>query len=140
MGFADDFIDVIAIDALKRANLESDPRGLNVRQNQWTQALGTGMGLNCYAACVEQDCQGRHNDHLNSGGSVTELSVTDRCRDGTVMMAVIEQHGTSTLLPLVKFAHFRKVNNSERAHDGASLPKALGAPCECPLLGIKWDS
>jgi hypothetical protein len=22
---------------------------------------------------------------LNSGGSVTELSVTDRCRDGTVM-------------------------------------------------------
>jgi len=56
MGFADDFIDVIAIDALKRANLESDPRGLNVRQNQWTQALGAGMGLNCCAAWVEQDC------------------------------------------------------------------------------------
>jgi hypothetical protein len=56
MGFADDFIDVIAIDALKRADLESDPRGLNVRQDHWTQALGAGMGLNCFAACVEQDC------------------------------------------------------------------------------------
>jgi hypothetical protein len=56
MGFADDFIDVIAIDALKRADLESDPRGLNVPQDHWTQALGAGMGLNCYAACVEQDC------------------------------------------------------------------------------------
>jgi len=56
MGFADDFIDVIAIDALKRANLESDPRGLNVRQDHWTQTLGTAVGLNCYAACAEQDC------------------------------------------------------------------------------------
>ena len=55
-GFADDFIDVIAIDALKRADLGSDPRGLNVRQDHWTQALGTGMGLNCYAAWVKQDC------------------------------------------------------------------------------------
>jgi hypothetical protein len=56
MGFAGDFIDVTAIDALKRAHLESDPRGLNVHQDHWTQALGTGMGLDCYAACVEQDC------------------------------------------------------------------------------------
>jgi hypothetical protein len=56
MGFADDFIDVIAIDAPKRAHLESDPRGLNVSQDHWTQALGTGMGPNCYAAWVEQDC------------------------------------------------------------------------------------
>jgi hypothetical protein len=58
MGLADDFIDVIAIDALIRAHLESDPRGLNVRQDHWTQALGTSMGLNCNAAWVEQDCQG----------------------------------------------------------------------------------
>jgi hypothetical protein len=54
--FADDFNDVIAIDTLKRADLVSDPRGLSVRQDHWTQALGTGMGLNCYAAWVKQDC------------------------------------------------------------------------------------
>ena len=58
MGFADDFIDVIAIDALKRAHLESDPRRLNVRQDHWTPALGADVGPNCYAAWVEQDCQG----------------------------------------------------------------------------------
>jgi hypothetical protein len=44
MGFADDFIDVMAIDALKRTNLESDPRGLNVRQvigpKHWGQVWG----------------------------------------------------------------------------------------------------
>jgi hypothetical protein len=56
MGLADDLINVIAIDALKRAHLASDPRGLNVRQDYWTQTFGTGMGLNCYAARVEQDC------------------------------------------------------------------------------------
>jgi hypothetical protein len=47
---------VIAIDALKRANLEPDPRGLNVRQDHWTQHIGTAVGLNCYGACGEQDC------------------------------------------------------------------------------------
>jgi hypothetical protein len=50
MGLSDDPIDVIAIDALKRAHLESDPRGLDAHQDHWTQAFGTGMGLNCYAA------------------------------------------------------------------------------------------
>ena len=58
MGFADDFIDVIAIDALKRAHLESDPGGANAHQDHWTRTLGTDMGPNCYAACVEQDCYG----------------------------------------------------------------------------------
>jgi hypothetical protein len=58
MGFADDFVDVIAIDALKRAHLESDPRGPNARQDHWTQTFGTGMRLNGYAAGIEQDCKG----------------------------------------------------------------------------------
>jgi hypothetical protein len=53
VGFADDYIDVIAIDSL--THLESDPRGMNVRQDHWTQTFGTGMGLNCCAARVEQD-------------------------------------------------------------------------------------
>lgn len=35
------------------------------------------------------------------------------------------------------FAHFRKVNNSWRAPDGASLPQALGTPCECPIARLK---
>jgi hypothetical protein len=48
----------MAIDALKRAHLESDPGGLDARQNHRTQTLGTGMGLNCNAAGVEQDREG----------------------------------------------------------------------------------
>jgi hypothetical protein len=33
MGLSDDPIDVIAIDALKRVHLESDPGGLDARQD-----------------------------------------------------------------------------------------------------------
>jgi hypothetical protein len=46
---------MIAIDALKHALLESDPRRLDVCQDHWTQAFGTGMGQNCYAAWIKQD-------------------------------------------------------------------------------------
>jgi hypothetical protein len=53
-GFVDHFIDVIAVDALKRTHLESDARGLNAHQHHWTQTLWTDMGPNCYAACVER--------------------------------------------------------------------------------------
>jgi hypothetical protein len=34
-GLGDDLIDVIAINALKRAQLESDPRGLDTYQDHW---------------------------------------------------------------------------------------------------------
>jgi hypothetical protein len=57
MGLGYELIDVIAINALKRAQLEADARGLNTRQDHWSQTFGTGMGLNRYAACVEQDCK-----------------------------------------------------------------------------------
>jgi hypothetical protein len=50
MGLGYDLIDVIEIDALKRAQLESDARGLDVRQDHWSQTFGTGVGLNRYAA------------------------------------------------------------------------------------------
>jgi hypothetical protein len=49
-GLGDHLIDVIAIDALKRAQLESDARGLDTRQDRWSQTFGTGVGLNRYAA------------------------------------------------------------------------------------------
>ena len=58
IGLGDEPVDVIAVDALKRAHLESDARGLNAHQDHWTRTLGTDMGPNCYAACVEQDCYG----------------------------------------------------------------------------------
>jgi hypothetical protein len=58
MGLGEDPVDVIAIDALKGVHLESDPRGLDVRQDHWAQTFGTLMGLDCDAVCVEQDCQG----------------------------------------------------------------------------------
>jgi hypothetical protein len=32
MGFGDDLIDMIAVDAMKRAQVESDPRGLDTYQ------------------------------------------------------------------------------------------------------------
>ena len=72
---------MIAHDAPKPVHLETDPSGLNVRQDHWTQTFGAGVGLNCYEACVEQDCKEWHDAHLNSGGNAIELSVTDGCRD-----------------------------------------------------------
>ena len=48
-GLDDHLVDVIAIDALKRAQLESDVRGLDMRQDHWPQTFGTGVGLNRYA-------------------------------------------------------------------------------------------
>jgi hypothetical protein len=56
IGLGDDLVDVIAIDALKRAHLESGPRRLDARQDHWTQTYGAGVGLNCYAAWIKQDC------------------------------------------------------------------------------------
>ena len=50
MGLGYDPIDVIAIDALKRSQLESDARGLDTHQDHWSQTFGTGMGHNRYAA------------------------------------------------------------------------------------------
>jgi hypothetical protein len=46
MSFADDFIEVVAIDALKHAPLESETRRLDGCQGHWSQTFGTGMGLN----------------------------------------------------------------------------------------------
>jgi hypothetical protein len=58
VGFADNLIDVIAIDAPKRADIKSKPSGLYVREDHWTSAPGTDVGRNRDAAWVEQDCQG----------------------------------------------------------------------------------
>jgi hypothetical protein len=49
-GLGDHLIDVIAIDALKRAQLGSDARGLDTRQDHWAQTFGTDVGLNRYVA------------------------------------------------------------------------------------------
>jgi hypothetical protein len=55
IGLSDDLINMIAIDALKHALLESDPRRLDACQDHWTQAFRTGMGQNRYAAWIKQD-------------------------------------------------------------------------------------
>ena len=49
-GLADDLIDVIAIDALERAQLESDARGLDTHQDHWSQTFWTRVRPNRYAA------------------------------------------------------------------------------------------
>jgi hypothetical protein len=41
---------VIAIDTVKRAQLEPNARGLDTRQDHWSQTSGTGVGLNRDAA------------------------------------------------------------------------------------------
>jgi len=101
--FADDFIDVIAVDALKHAQLEANARGLDTCQDHWTQTFRTGMGLNCHAACVEQDCWGWHDAHLNSGRSVTELSFTE----GAVSGRWWSHHGIIAIDTPSHFAHFQ---------------------------------
>jgi len=55
-GLSDHLIDVVAIDALKHAHLESDTRRFDAHQDHWSETFGTSMGLYRYAACVEQDC------------------------------------------------------------------------------------
>jgi hypothetical protein len=56
MGLGNDLIDMIALDALKHAPLKSEARRLDGRQDHQARAFGTEMGLNCYAAWIEQDC------------------------------------------------------------------------------------
>jgi len=58
IGLGDELVDVMAIDALKRAHLESDPGRLDARQDHRIKAVRTDMALNCNAAGVEQDCEG----------------------------------------------------------------------------------
>jgi hypothetical protein len=70
MGLGDELIDVIAIDALKHAQLEPDARTLDLSQDHWPQTFGTGVGLNRYAAWIEQDCKGWHDANLNQGASI----------------------------------------------------------------------
>jgi len=56
MRLGDDLVDVIALDALKDAPLESEVRQLDDGQNHRSRTFGTEMGLNCYTAWIEQDC------------------------------------------------------------------------------------
>jgi hypothetical protein len=79
IGLDDEPVDVLAVYALKRAHLESDPGGFDARQDHRTQTFGTGVRLDCDAAGVEQNCERRHDAHLRSGRSVTALSVTGGC-------------------------------------------------------------
>jgi hypothetical protein len=92
-------MDVIARRALKRPNVEAQGAGCNPRQ------LGS---------CVARGAKWSDDDHdarLGSGESVTELSVTGRYRGGGDEASM----EPFAIPPLVNFAHFRKVNNSERA-------------------------
>jgi hypothetical protein len=45
-----DVIDMIAIDALKRAQLETDAPGFDTLENHGSETFGTGVGLNRDAA------------------------------------------------------------------------------------------
>jgi len=64
-GFGDDLIDVITINALKRAQLGADARGPDLRQHHWPPTFGTWVGLNRDAAWIKQDSKRRHSAHQN---------------------------------------------------------------------------
>ena len=49
-GLGDDVIDMIAIDALKCTQLETDAPGFDTLKDHGLQTFETGMGLNRYAA------------------------------------------------------------------------------------------
>ena len=49
-GLGDHLVDVIAIDALQRAQLKADARGLDTHQGHWTPTFRTGVRLNRDAA------------------------------------------------------------------------------------------
>jgi len=78
------------------------------------------MGLYRYAACVEQDCQGWHDTHLNSSGRVTELSVTIRA----VLGRWWNHHETIAIEALYYFAHFGEVKEWGRP-DSTTPPSAI---------------
>jgi hypothetical protein len=93
-------MDVFARRAFERPVVEAHRAGCNPRQQ---------------GSCLARGAKWSQDDHdaiaFGSGGSVTELSVTGRYRgggDGPSMEPF-------AIPPLVNFAHFRKVNNSERA-------------------------
>ena len=46
---------MVAVDTLKSAHFEADPRRLDFCEDQPSLALRTGVGFICYAAMVEQD-------------------------------------------------------------------------------------
>ena len=71
-----------AIDAFKRAQLEADACGLDPREDHRTRTCGTAVGLNRYAAGMEQGSYRWHDAQLYSDGNAAELSATgypDRC-------------------------------------------------------------
>ena len=71
-----------AIDAFKRAQLEADARGLDPRQYHRTRTCGTAVGLNRYAAGMEQGSYRWHDAQLYPDGNATGVSgYRDRGRD-----------------------------------------------------------
>ena len=92
-------MDVLTRRAFERPDVEADGVGFNPRQ------YSSGLVHGAKWSEVDHDAIAS-----SSGGSVIKLSVTGRCQG-----AVIDQHGTLRDPPLVNFAHFQKVNASERA-------------------------
>jgi hypothetical protein len=91
-------MDVFARRALERPDVEAYRAGCNPRQHGSRLAHGARWSQDYHDAIA-----------FGSGGSVTELSVTGSCRGG----GDGNQHGTFAIPPLVKIAHFPKVNDSQ---------------------------
>ena len=72
----DALMSVIACGALECSDVETTGTGCNACQHHSCLARGAKWSLD------------DHNARLGSGGSVTELSVTDRCREWTVMKSL----------------------------------------------------
>ena len=104
-------MNVFARRAFERPDVKADGARCNPRQHSSCLVGGADWSPDRHDAIASI-----------SGGSVTELSITGRYARGAVMgiRNPSRSRRWSILLP------FRKLINSERARDGASLSKDLG--------------
>jgi hypothetical protein len=114
-------MDVIARRAFERPDVEANRAGGNPRQLGTRLAYGAEWSLDDHDASPSR-----------SGGSVTELSVTDRYRGGGDGASMEPSRSP----PLVKIAHFRKANTTlmsrrPRAYQSSRL---VGPPLPAALL------
>jgi hypothetical protein len=122
-------MDVIARRTFERPDVEANRAGGNPRQLGTRLAYGAEWSLDDHDASPSR-----------SGGSVTELSVTDRYRGGGDGASMEPSRSP----PLVKIAHFRKANTTlmsrrPRAYQILSErpPKVVGpAAAGCLTLGL----
>ena len=122
-------MDMIARKAFERLDVEANRAGGNPHQHGSCLAHGAKWSLDDHDAIA-----------FGSGGSVTELSVTGRCRGGGD-----EARWNLPIPPLVNFDHFRKVNvlveaNPWRLPAGQALTNYFFSGCNSDFCAFNFSN